>query len=73
MRYLLVVVVAALLGAVGAVGAISAGSSQAAPPVRVEDNCACGGSWPQLYGQAYGYCTWDYGPGSSPRFVTRPC
>jgi hypothetical protein len=73
LKHLLVVAVAAVLGGIGAAVTISAGSSEAAPPIRVEDNCACGGSYPILVGNAYGQCTWDYGPYSSPRIRQAPC
>jgi hypothetical protein len=73
MRNLLIVIAAAVAGGIGAAATISAGSPEAAPPVRVEDNCACGGSYPILIGNAYGHCTWDYGPYSSPRIRQAPC
>jgi hypothetical protein len=66
---------AAVCGSAGlAVAGLSAGPSyEAAPSIRVMDNCACGGSWPRFLGCGYGIGTWDGGPGASPRFYVGPC
>jgi hypothetical protein len=42
--------------------------------VATANTCACGnGGYPILVGNAYGICTYDYGPGASPRYTSRPC
>jgi hypothetical protein len=54
-------------------GATLAAAIGVSASAATADSCACGSGYPALVGAAYGYCTWDYGPGSSPRYTTRPC
>ena len=49
------------------------GTEDSCAAVFTEDASACGGSYPVLIGNAYGQCTWDYGPYSSPRIRQAPC
>jgi hypothetical protein len=72
-RILLTLAIFAALGAATTLLAVTLAPVAAAAPIRTEDNCACGGVWPQFLGSAYGVCTWDAGPGASPRIYSTYC
>jgi hypothetical protein len=54
-------------------GATLAAAIGVSASAATADTCACGNGYPVLIGNAYGQCTWDYGPYASPRIRQAPC